>query len=554
MMKNLQSFILIILFFSSSLAAQNTVGLLSYDPSSTFDGYNLLYPHNQPNVYLLNNCGEIVHTWTDEPNFRPGNTAYLMPNGNLIKTKRDATVVNDAIWAGGGGAIVEIRDWNNNLLWDFEMNTDTTRLHHDIAIRANGNIIMIAWELKTMEEAIQAGRNPAMLPDGELWPEMIIEVDPNTDEIVWEWHAWDHLIQDFDSTKDNFGVVGDHPELIDINYPEDDGPDDWHHANAIDYHETLSQVMISIPTFNELWIIDRTTTTQQAAGHFGGLSGFGGDLMYRWGNPAAYNAGDSTDQKMFYQHDPHWVDDFVDNTHPQFGKIAFYNNRVTDTTSTVNVFTPIWDMYKWSYSFENGKWGPEDYSWSYSTPDPTTMHSTGLSGIQFQPNGNALICVGRFGYVFEITPEEEIVWEYRTPLLAGNPVDQGTELSINNNLTFRFPRYPSDYDAFDGQTLDPIGYLETNPNTEFCDQLTPVMEVSHDYRLEIYPNPADQMITLEWDGGVWVDVAIYDIVGRKYDQMELTGGRKYLDLSSLPNGIYILQVNGEAIKKFVISR
>ena len=48
----------------------------------------------------------------------------------------------------------------------------------------------------------------------------IIEVRPTPPaggEIVWQWHVWDHLIQDFGSTKANFGIVEDHPELIDIN-------------------------------------------------------------------------------------------------------------------------------------------------------------------------------------------------------------------------------------------------------------------------------------------------------------------------------------------------
>jgi hypothetical protein len=74
----------------------------------------------------------------------------------------------DPIWAGGGGAIVEIRDWDNTLIWDFEMNNEEERLHHDIAVMPNGNILMIAWEVKTEAEAIQAGRDPALIADGEL--------------------------------------------------------------------------------------------------------------------------------------------------------------------------------------------------------------------------------------------------------------------------------------------------------------------------------------------------------------------------------------------------
>ena len=79
------------------------------------------------------------------------------------------------------------------------------------------------------------------MSQGTLWPDQIVEVQPvGTDQanIVWEWNIWDHLIQEYDSTKDNYGVVGDHPELLDINFV--DSPDhlnpyksDWMHCNAM---------------------------------------------------------------------------------------------------------------------------------------------------------------------------------------------------------------------------------------------------------------------------------------------------------------------------------
>ena len=127
------------------------------------------------------------------------------------------------------------------------------RLHHDIAPMPNGNILMISWELKTKEEAIQAGRDTALLTQSKLWPDYIIEVDPVLDSIVWEWHVWDHLIQGFDATKDNYGVVADHPELVDLNFVTNGGTADWMHTNSIDYNAELRQIMISVPTFNEVW-------------------------------------------------------------------------------------------------------------------------------------------------------------------------------------------------------------------------------------------------------------------------------------------------------------
>ena len=57
--------------------------------------------------------------------------------------------------------------------------------------------------------------------------------------------------------------------------------------------------MVSSRDFNELWVIDHSIPndlTATAAGH----------LLYRWGNPEAYDRGDSSHQRLFYQHDIHW--------------------------------------------------------------------------------------------------------------------------------------------------------------------------------------------------------------------------------------------------------
>jgi len=106
------------------------------------------------------------------------------------------------IHAGGGGEKIEVRDWDNNIVWEYTLNDSLNRFHHDIAVRpdTSGNhVFAIAWERKTADEAIQAGRNPALLDDGELWPDRIIELEPDGNgsaTIVWEWSVWDHLIQE----------------------------------------------------------------------------------------------------------------------------------------------------------------------------------------------------------------------------------------------------------------------------------------------------------------------------------------------------------------------
>ena len=540
---------LILLFFGFSLGAQTTVGLLSYDITQSYQGYTMIYPHNQPNVYLLDNCGEIVHVWEDDAQFRPGNTAYLLDNGNLVKTKRNAAVGQDSIWAGGGGAIIEIRTWDNDLLWSYELNDPSARLHHDVEVMPNGNILAIAGESVTEAEAIENGRDPATINQGAVWPDYIFEIDPNTDEIVWEWHVWDHLIQDFDSTKANYGVISDNPGLVDINLDTNDGKADWLHSNAIDYNEDLDHIMLSVPQFDELWIIDHSTTTEQAATNRGGRSNRGGNLIYRAGNDMAYGRGDSTSQILFYQHDTHWVNEFVPDSHPFKDHIVCFNNRVGADFSTVEVFDPEWEMYSGQYATLNGVYAPGLFTNTITHPDPQAVYSTGLSSAQLLPNGNFLICSGRFGYIVELTPGNEVVWEYKTPRKGTEAATQGDTLTINNNLTFRAFRYPPEYVAFEGRELEPLGFIENEPIEDWCDRLVTVSTPEF-MEMQIFPNPATDLIHLSWDSGELIDIEVIDVLGRVMIRERGNGGMKYLDISQLENMIYFIRVDQHTVARF----
>jgi len=558
-MKNVLLSLLCVLAAVSLSQSQNTVGLLSYNPFNSFDGYNLFYPHNQPNVYLIDNCGEVVHTWEGDEDIRPGNMAYLLEDGRLVLTSRPSDFSSDGIWAGGGGANIMIKDWDNAIDWEYTLNSDSLRLHHDIApILKDGKltILAIAWEKKSLEDVISVGRDTSVLERDEMWPDFIFEIDPETNEFVWEWHVWDHLIQDFDSTKPNFGDVAANPRRIDVNYDFDgSGHPDWMHSNALDYDAERFQILLSVPTFSEIWIIDHSTTTEEAASSSGGLGGRGGDLMYRWGNPAAYKAGTVDDQLLWYQHDAHFIDDHISPVDPQYKKIGVFNNRVGADYSTVNILNPGWDMYDWGYGFSGGTFAPSDFDLTRKHPvDSTLMYSTGLSSLQYLPNTNLLVCVGRFGYTFEMTQDGDIVWEYKTPVIGGIPVAQGTEPTINQNLTFRMDRYPADYAGLDGQDLSPKGWIELDPDTTFCDAILPTSDLVTDYQIEISPNPADQMIAVKWDEAMYINIQVYDMIGRlQYEAYNVNGGMKYIDTSLFRDGMYHLLVNGQDSGRFIIS-
>ena len=388
----------------------------------SFDGYTLFSPEYHTTTYLINNSGEIVKKWKSD--YIQSAECYLLENGNLLRAS--LARLNPYFPGGGMTGRIEMFNWDGDLIWVFEYTNNQYCLNHGFKVMPNGNILMIAWETKSYTEAVTEGRNPLTVPTGVLWPCFIIEVEPIFPEggnIVWEWHVWDHLIQDYDPSKNNYGVVRNHPELIDINYGLPLGYIDWNHINSVDYNEEFDQILISSHILNEIWIIDHSTTTEEASGHSGGKYGKGGDLLYRWGNPQAYRAGDTDDQMLFGQHDARWITKGC----PGEGHITVFNNgflRPKLSYSSVDeIVTPVDENGNY-YMEPDYTFGPKEPIWNYTAENPTDFYSPIIAGAQRLPNGNTLICNGFSGAFFEVNPEKKIVWTYNNlyPTLLNNQV------------------------------------------------------------------------------------------------------------------------------------
>lgn len=532
---------LFVLFIALSANAQKIAGPLIIEPG-TQEGYILYNPTNYNEAYLIDGCGRVVNKWTSA--YAAAHTLYLRPNGTLLRTRQLTNPVLDA--GGGAGGGVEILDWDSNLLWEYTYNNDIVRQHHDIYPMPNGNVLILAWERKSYDETVAAGRNPALISNGELWPEHIVEVHPiipNGGEIVWEWHVWDHLVQDYDPTKANYGVVAEHPELADFNFAAD-GKKDWLHANAIDYNPQLDQIMISVHGFNELWVIDHSTTTAQAAGHTGGHQGKGGDILYRWGNPMAYRQGTTADTKIFLQHHTHWIAQGL----PQAGSIMIFNNAPQRSYSTVEIIEPPVDD-NGAYSFQpGGRYGPENASTTYAATPPQSLFSRNMSSAQMMPNGNLFIGSANQGIATEVTPSNQVIWKYKSPITANGIIGR-TDPTSNPDYVprsnFRTIKYPADYPAFQGRLLIPQEPVEGAPWAD-CGLITGLEDET--VATMAFPNPADDRLTVSLPG--CFHAALIDSQGKKVFEGV---GEDYLviNTSALPAGLYLLGVDSKKEKVIV---
>ncbi len=439
---------------------------LVLNTDAAYPGYTLFAPLNSTTTYLIDIQGQLAHSWSSE--YVPGQAVYLLEDGSLLRCGRQPG--NRHFGGGGIGGHIERLAPDGTVLWEYVCADASRCQHHDIEPLPNGHILLIAWEKKTREQVLAAGRDPEQASDSGLWPDCLLEVAPegtSGGKIVWQWHVWDHLVQDIDKDKANYGVVADHPELMDLNYSrrgpritseeierlralgyvggadaeeaEDTeqepgfgpgggrgpgGPDmgaDWCHTNAVAYNAELDQIALSVHNFSEVWIIDHSTTTQEAAGHSGGRQGKGGDLLYRWGNPRTYSAGDATDQVLFAQHDVRWIP----AGSPGAGHLMVFNNgvgRLDGQYSSVVEFAPPVSATG-SYRLKRGQaFGPANATWEYTAADKQDLFSRSISGAQRLPNGNTLVCSGEEGRLIEVDASGKTVWEYVNPYIErGGP-------------------------------------------------------------------------------------------------------------------------------------
>lgn len=356
-------------------------------------GYYFYARQNGTTAELLDTNDKVVKSWTFNSGDRTGYSTYLLPGGTVLRT-----VVNSGNSFTGGPICGKVQkvSWDGTLLWNYTYSTANYCSHHDIHPMPNGNVLLIAYERRSASEAAAMGSIKAI----EMWPDKIVEVKPTgatTGEVVWEWKAWDHLVQSADPSKPNYAAnVADRPELLNINYKTSK---DWMHANGLDYNPVLDQITFSSHALNEIYVIDHSTTTAEAASHKGGNSGKGGDILYRWGNPAAYNTSGTA--VINVTHDAHWVEP----GHPNAGQLACFNNGGTSSFSTVDfVKTPTTGF---TYAKTTGTaYEPISYTSRIVGNGKTTNMGNSIQ----LPNGNSVICIALAARFYEITPSGTVVF------------------------------------------------------------------------------------------------------------------------------------------------
>jgi len=334
------------------------------------------------------------------------------------------------------------------------------------------------------------------------YPGRIIEIQPtgNTAQIVWQWDMEDRFIQYADPTKPNYMPIAEHPERMNINVAISGGGGpgggiDWFHENGIDYNAELDQVAFCARYLSEIFIIDHSTTTEEAAGHTGGNSGRGGDFLFRWGKPANYGVT-GTQRIPAAVHDVKWVRADA----PNAGWLMFVNNSGGGSnTTTIDAINPERDGFTYPWT-PGAVWGPDNYQWRHTC----LAFAGGQSAAERMPNGNTFVALSG-QYMYEVNPSNQVVWQYNA----------GPQKAF---------RYTCDYpgvSALLGE--DPCG-------------LATAVEEEEATTMELYPNPTTGVLNL-----MGVDVStmerfvVLDATGR---EVKRTRPDWTIDVGDLPDGVY----------------
>jgi hypothetical protein len=414
-------------------------GVLLNNTEKAYPGYTLL--QTSPEVFLIDTNGYIVHRWRTGG----GGDAQLTKEGTLL---RASGALNDygnplqgpGFWGGTQGRLREWK-WDGELVWDIELAAKDWISHHTFHRMPNGNTLVLIWERYSRQDAIRKGRHPLTVnPEGatgteprpgvyigDFWPDKIIEIEKTgkyTYKTVWEWRAWDYLCNRTD------------PKCIDINYriprPTDithRSSADFMHANAVDYDPVNDLIVLNSRVLGEFYLIDHKT----------------GDIVYRWGNPCAWDKKaicpsymEDGETWLFGAHGAN----FVASEAGRVNIVVFDNgwlrpsgNRSRALEVEIELGDP--DYYK----------NPIAPKWSFQTASANSLFSEFVSYAQRLGNGNTLITSGTEAHIIEVTESGEIVWEYVVPrVINGKPQCENVD-GVGGGFVFRSYRYGEDYEG-----------------------------------------------------------------------------------------------------------
>lgn len=345
----------------SSVETKLDERLSIYDRDKAYEGFTLIPFEGGAKVVLVNMRGQVVHSWAVD-----AVRTRLLPSGGLVAIHGTKWGKDRLPWKNLRDKLVEY-SWNGDESWKVQ---GEDIFHHDLTRLPNGNTIvlrryMVPEEMKSAISDPERRRQP-------IRSDAVIELDP-TGKVVWEWKAHDHLDLNSCGKKGCRPFQGSDNAL--------DQMRDWTHTNTASvipenhwYEEGHKEfkpgnIMVLLRNWWTSFIVDRES----------------GDIV--WEYTGDYKGGISGG------HESHMIPKGL----PGAGNVLLFDNgrKIHSGESYVLEINPVNKEVVWVYDV-----GKE-------------LFSPARGSVQRLPNGNTLISEDKTGRCFEVTPEKEIVWQFR---------------------------------------------------------------------------------------------------------------------------------------------
>ncbi len=395
-------------------------GTTIYDPAKCQGGYTLFVGKGK-GAMLVDMNGNVIRHWKDVQ----GMPCKMIPGGHLF----GSLGMRDRDAAYQDMTDVTMIDFDGNVEWTFDHNQKVddedsgerwvARQHHDYQIEGNP----VGYACPGQESSPDFNkmlilthndvRKPKISPQ-MLLEDCLIEID-RAGNITWEWHMLDHF-NEFGFPEAQKNVMYRNPNIQEAG-PEGEG--DIFHVNCASYlgpnhwydegdeRFAPDNIIMDSRETNVMWIVDHETgkivwqvgpdyTQTRELRRFGTLIGPHHTHMIPKGLPGAGNI-------MVYDNGG-WAGYGVPS---QVSKIGIKTERRDG--SRVVEFNPTNMKIAWQLD-----------SAALGMPAPFATHcfySPLTSDAQRLENGNTFICEGTTGRFYQITPDNEIVWEYIYPLI-----------------------------------------------------------------------------------------------------------------------------------------
>jgi len=480
--------------------------------------YTLIAPQGSATVKLIDLEGNTFKTWNLSGN--NGYTCVLTPDRCIVRLVGGT--------GGNAGSRVEKIDWDGNVVWRY-----TIAAHHDICVLPNGNVLATVATSATSSELSEVGfTGGTTTVANSVKYDKIVEIDGVNQEIVWEWRFIDHLVQNVKSSASNYGEPSDNPQRFNIQIRGDNGYNDWQHMNGLDYYPQRDQIVFSCKYLKEIFVIDHSTTTAEAKTSSGGLSGKGGDFLYRWGYPSNYGKTVTSTNTFGTIHNASWVlgetylaqdvypsDDYY---HVYAGQISVFSNT---NTAGMTIFPPyIEDSFLFDYT-SGSTYGPT----SYNTKLSVGGRSTNMGSAQALPNGNMIVYRGSESTFYELN-------------------SSGTTVGSINKASgcAKVMRYSEEYVNGDYAEICanvPIGILSNE------DGDASIITIEHQNKLAVPVGEAGKQLTIfNLEENPDNQIELYNMNGQMIASQK---GATGITLPQCPGGIYIIKVNNQPLKLII---